>query len=58
MDGTQNWLDELVMWMGREHIKIVGAKLLCPDGASQQAWVTIGMIGFAGHIFDGQPELI
>ena len=53
---AQDWLDELVMWTERDQIGIVGAKLLRPDSSIQHAGVIIGMTGFAGHIFGGQPE--
>jgi len=53
---AQDWLDELVMWVEREQIGIVGAKLLRPDGSIQHAGVIIGMTGFAGHVFGNQPE--
>jgi GT2 family glycosyltransferase len=51
-----DWLDELVLWAEREEIGVVGAKLLHPDGTIQHAGVVIGLSGFAGHIFAGQPE--
>ena len=53
---AQDWLDEMVMWVEREHVGIVGAKLLHPDGTIQHAGVIIGMTGFAGHVFGGLPE--
>ena len=53
---AQDWLDELVMWIGREQVGLVGAKLLSPDGAIQHAGIIIGMTGFAGHLFADQPE--
>lgn len=53
-----DWLDELVMWVEREEVGIVGAKLLLPDGKIQHAGVIIGMTGFAGHIFGGLPEYL
>jgi len=51
-----DWLDEMVMWSEREAVGIVGAKLLYPDGSIQHAGVIIGLTGFAGHVFAGQPE--
>ena len=53
---SPDWLDELVMWIERDEIGIVGAKLLQADGTIQHAGVIIGLSGFAGHIFAGQPE--
>ena len=51
-----DWLDELVMWAGREEVGAVGAKLLSPDGSIQHAGAIIGLTGFGGHIFAGRPE--
>ncbi|MFC2025809.1 glycosyltransferase [Chloroflexota bacterium] len=51
-----DWLDELVMWADSDGVGAVGAKLLKPNGSIQHAGVIIGLTGFAGHMFMGQPE--
>jgi O-antigen biosynthesis protein len=51
-----DWLSELAMWAEREEIGVVGAKLLYLEGTIQHAGVILGLTGFAGHIFSGQPE--
>ncbi|MDM8529917.1 glycosyltransferase [Anaerolineales bacterium HSG25] len=50
-----DWLDELVSWVERPEIGIVGAKLLRPDDTIQHAGVIMG-IGHCDHIFNGQVE--
>ncbi|MDM8527921.1 glycosyltransferase [Anaerolineales bacterium HSG24] len=50
-----DWLDELVSWVERPEIGIVGAKLLRPDETIQHAGVIMG-IGHCDHIFNNQVE--
>ena len=50
------WLDELVRWVDRPDVGVVGAKLLFPDGSLQHAGVILGMVGHAHHVFWGGPE--
>ncbi len=51
-----DWLTELVRWVERDLVGIVGAKLLREDGCIQHAGVVIGLGGFADHPFAGGPE--
>lgn len=50
------WLSELVLWIQRRDIGVVGAKLLTPDGKIQHAGVVLGLTGLAGHVFAEAPE--
>jgi GT2 family glycosyltransferase len=50
------WLEEMLCWIEREEIGIVGAKLLYPDGSIQHAGVIVGMQGHASHVFMGTGE--
>lgn len=43
------WLAEMVSWMQRPEVAIVGAKLLYPDQTVQHAAVVLGAGGVAGH---------
>ena len=43
------WLREMVSWISRPGIGIVGAKLLYPDRTIQHAGVVLGAGGVAGH---------
>lgn len=51
-----DWLEELVGWSAQPGVGLVGAKLLRPDGTLGHAGTVIGLVGHAGHIFDGCPE--
>jgi GT2 family glycosyltransferase len=51
-----DWLEELVRWVDRPEIGVVGAKLLYPGEAIQHAGIVIGMEGHASHIFAGVKE--
>ncbi len=53
---ASDWLEEIVGWLQREEIGLVGAKLLIKDQTVQHAGVIIGLGGLAGHPFAGQPE--
>ncbi|MCG8351182.1 MAG: glycosyltransferase [Chloroflexales bacterium] len=53
---THDWLDELVGWVERAEIGIVGCKLLRPDGTIQHAGIAMGVEGHGSHLFDGAPE--
>jgi GT2 family glycosyltransferase len=50
------WLEEMVRWVDRSGVGVVGAKLLFPDGTIQHAGVVLGLMGHAHHIFWGGPE--
>lgn len=52
----EGWLTELVRWVERDSVGVVGAKLLREDGCIQHAGVVIGLGGFADHPFAGGPE--
>jgi GT2 family glycosyltransferase len=54
--SSPDWLDELSMWGQRPEVGAVGAKLIHQDGTIQHVGVILGLTGFAGHIFGGQPE--
>lgn len=52
----RGWLSELVRWVNRPGIGVVGAKLLYPDGTIQAFGTVIGMLGLAHHVYSGMPE--
>ena len=43
------WLTEMVRWISRPDVGVVGARLLYGDGTVQHAGVVLGLGGFAGH---------
>ena len=47
------WLDELVGWVERREVGVVGARLVRPDGTTQHAGIAIGVEGHGSHLFDG-----
>jgi len=49
-------LNELSMWGQRTEVGAVGAKVIHQGGTIQDAGVILGLTGFAGHLFGGQPE--
>jgi GT2 family glycosyltransferase len=49
------WLDALVEYARREHVPVVGSKLLFPDGTVQHAGVVFGFQGDPLHIYAGCP---
>ena len=51
-----DWLEEMVRWVDRDEIGIVGAKLLYPDETVQHAGVVVGLEGHASHIFWGYRD--
>jgi GT2 family glycosyltransferase len=51
---SSDWLAELVMWVTRSEIGVVGARLLYPEGTIQHTGVILGLTGFAGHLFAHQ----
>ncbi|MCA1553355.1 MAG: glycosyltransferase family 2 protein, partial [Chloroflexi bacterium] len=53
---SPDWLDEILMWLEREEVGVLGAKLLLPNGSIQHAGVVLGLDGFAGHVFAGDCE--
>lgn len=52
----EDWLDELVGWVERPEVGVVGAKLLRPDGTIQHAGMIMGLMGHGSHIFDGGQD--
>ncbi len=55
---SPSWLDELVMWVSRPSVGVVGAQLLYPDGRLQHAGVVLGLVGSAGHVFIGEDPAV
>jgi GT2 family glycosyltransferase len=53
---SPGWIEALLEHAQRKEIGFVGCKLLFPDNTIQHAGVTVGMTGFAGHVFSGLPE--
>lgn len=51
-----DWLEELVRWVQREEVGVVGAKLLRENGLLQHVGVVVGLGGFADHPFANGPE--
>lgn len=51
-----DWLARLADYAIRPDVGAVGAKLLYPDGSLQHAGVTVGLNGFAGHLYSGAPR--
>ncbi len=47
----QGWLAELVGYLQRPGVEVVGARLLYGDGSLQHAGVVIGVKGLAAHLF-------
>ncbi len=50
-----HWLERLAAQALRPDVGAVGAMLLFPDGTIQHAGVTLGLGGFADHIYSGTP---
>ena len=50
------WLDELIRWVARQEVGIVGAKLLYQDGVIQHAGIVVGMEGHGSHVFSRVRE--
>lgn len=50
------WIEELTRWMEYPGVRIVGPKLLFPDGTVQHAGIIMGMEGHASHIFKNVAE--
>lgn len=46
---SPDWLQEMLMFVQREDVGAVGAKLYYPDGRIQHAGVILGIGGVAGH---------
>lgn len=53
---SPDWLTELVGWVERKGVGIVGAKLIRPDGTIQHAGLVMGLAGHGSHAFDGAVE--
>ncbi len=48
---NKDWLSEMVQYIQKEDVGIVGAKLLYPNGTIQHAGLQIGFCGIAGHTY-------
>ena len=46
---TNNWLEQMIMYVQKENVGICGALLYFDDDSVQHAGVTIGIRGLAGH---------
>lgn len=53
---SPDWLNNMVGYASREHIGVVGAKLLYEDGTIQHAGVLLGLGGVASHAFINARE--
>lgn len=53
---AKNWMEEMIMYVQRDDVGIVGAKLLFADDTVQHAGVTIGIRGLAGHKYYCVPK--
>lgn len=54
---TDDWIEEIVGWLQRDGVGVVGAQLLAEDGSIQHGGVAVGMQGFAEHLFRGlEPD--
>lgn len=51
----RNWLAPLVDWALQPDIGAVGARLLFPSGTLQHVGVTVGMGGYAAHLYHDAP---
>lgn len=51
-----DWLSELVQWVIRPEIGVVGTKLIRANHTIQHAGIIMGLNGFAGHIYLNSPE--
>lgn len=51
-----DWLMRMVQWFDQEHVGVVGAKLLFPDGRIQHAGVLVGVYGMADNLLTLSPE--
>lgn len=51
-----DWLDELVGWVERKEVGLVGCKLIRPDGIIQHAGIIMGLEGHGSHVFEGNAE--
>jgi O-antigen biosynthesis protein len=50
---SPEWLDEVLGWLGREEVGVVGGQLVLEDDTIQHSGVVIGLDGFAEHLFRG-----
>ena len=53
---TENWIEEMLMYVEQKRVGICGARLYFPDKSIQHAGVTIGIRGLAGHRYRELPE--
>jgi len=51
-----DWLEELVGWVERPDVGVVGCKLIRPDKTIQHAGIIMGLEGHGSHVFDGNHE--
>jgi glycosyltransferase involved in cell wall biosynthesis len=51
-----DWLEELVGWVERPEVGVVGCKLIRPDQTIQHAGIIMGVEGHGSHVFDGNYE--
>lgn len=52
---SNDWMEEMIQYVQRKDVGVVGAKLFHFDGTIQHAGVVLGIGGFAGHMFEGFP---
>ncbi|MGY4429471.1 GT2 family glycosyltransferase/SAM-dependent methyltransferase [Bradyrhizobium sp. F1.13.1] len=50
------WLKEMVIYLLKQDVGAVGAKLFYPDGTVQHGGVVLGLGGVAGHLHLGAPH--
>lgn len=53
---TSDWLEELVRWVQRPEVGVVGTLLVRADGSVQHAGVAMGLGGVAGHPWERMAE--
>lgn len=50
---ADRWLEDLVGWLQRPGVGVVGAQLLTEEDTIQHGGVVVGLLGFADHLFRG-----
>lgn len=53
---SADWIENMLFHASQPRVGAVGAKLLYADHTIQHAGVTVGLTGFAGHLFQGQLD--
>ena len=53
----KDWLEEMVSWLDRDGVGVVGSQLVNPNGALAHAGLVIGLNGFRGHPFAGSAGM-